>query len=175
LSRFISGRLASSYERERDGRSNTAISWGHSERFGLNRTLTADVNYVTSTRLQRQNTFNPAAAIATIGSRLNYSDKLGPASLSVGATRTQFTGRKTVDQTAPSFSLSSVPLGIGAWLAWTPSFRYEEHDKLHLDDAGRFATRAVADASGQVIRFDSLDRKQVDRTLSFDTPLRVFG
>ena len=35
------------------------------------------MNYVTSTRLQRQNTFNPYQAMATIRSSLTYSDKIG--------------------------------------------------------------------------------------------------
>jgi hypothetical protein len=54
MSRFLSGRLASKYTRRNDGDGNFGVSWGHQQRLGRNRTFSADVNYVTDTRIQRQ-------------------------------------------------------------------------------------------------------------------------
>jgi hypothetical protein len=175
MSRFVQGRLASAYTRQRDGNTNTAISWGHDQRLGSERRIQMDANYVTSTRLQRQNTFNPYQAIATIRSSFNYSDKIGPASLSLGGRRTQFPGRKQVDQELPTFSLTTGSLALAPWLIWTPSFRFSESDNLHIDQPGTFTTRAIADATGRVIRTDTLNRNRFDRSISFDTPLKIFG
>jgi lipopolysaccharide assembly outer membrane protein LptD (OstA) len=93
LSRFLSGRFASSYQRQRNGLENLAVSWDHQQKLGPSRSFTMAANYVTSTRLQRQNTYNPYQATATIASRFNYADKIGPASLQLGGTRTQYPGR----------------------------------------------------------------------------------
>jgi hypothetical protein len=175
MSRFLSGRLASSYTRQRDGNTNLAVSWGHQQRFGRNRNLTADVNYVTSTQLQRQNTFNPYQAIATIRSSVNFQDKFGPVSLQSGGTRTQFPGRQQVDQQLPTLSLSSTPLALGAWLLFTPSFRYSESANLRLDQPSTFSQRFIGDANGQLIRVDTLKRNRFDRNISFDPQLRIFG
>jgi hypothetical protein len=175
MSRFVQGRLASAYTRQRDGFTNTAVSWGHDQKLGSDRRIQMDANYVTSTRLQRQNTFNPYQAIATIRSSINYSDKIGPASLSLGGRRTQFPGRKQVDQDLPTLSLTTGSLALAPWLVWTPSFRFSESDNLHIDTPGTFTTRAVTDATGRVIRSDTLNRNRFDRSISFDTPLKIFG
>src|SRR5581483_1810844 len=95
-----------------------------------------NVNYVTSTTLQRQNTFNPYTALATIASQATYQTKLGPASLSLGATRKQYPGRPQVDQNFPTLSLTSTPISIGDVFSWTPSFSFSRSDVLHMDQPG---------------------------------------
>jgi len=175
LSRFVNGRLAGSYMSERDGDSRYAISWGHSQRLGRNRTFNSNVNYTSSTQLQRRNTFNPYAAIATIASSFAFSDKIGPASIQFGGSQKQFPGRDQVERTLPTMSVSTGSLALGDWLVWTPNFRFEENASLRIDQAGTFSSRYVGDANGQLVRVDTVRRDRHARTISFDSPLRIFG
>jgi len=173
LTRFLSGRLSSSYQKTGNSQENLAVSWGHQQRFGQ-RTFSADVNYVTSTRLQRQNTFSTYQALSTIRSSFNFSDKIGPASLQLGGGRTQYPGRDQVDQDAPRLSITSAPLALFSWLVWTPAFSYQETNRLHLDTPWQFTQRFARDSAGRIVT-DSLDRNETDRRISFETPLRIFG
>jgi hypothetical protein len=174
LTRFLSGRLGTSYQKTGKDQENTAVSWAHQQRFGQ-RTFSADVNYVSSTRLQRQNTFNTYQAMSTIRSSFNYSDKLGPASLQLGGGRTQYPGRDQVDQDLPKVSIATAPLALFSWLTWTPAFSYQERSRLHLDTPWQFTQRFISDSAGNLIRADSIDRSETDRSISFDTPLKIFG
>ena len=136
LDRFLGGRIGLAYTSQRDGLTNKAISWSHQQDFSHNSHFNSNLNYVSSTTLQRQNTFNPYAALATISSQATYQSKLGPASFSIGATRKQYPGREQVDQTFPTLSLTSTAIGIGSWLTWTPSFSFNRSDVLHMDQPG---------------------------------------
>lgn len=175
MSRFVQGRLATSYTRQRDASTNTAISWGHSQQLGRERRIQMDANYVTSTRLQRQNTFNPYQAIATIRSSFNYTDKVGPASLGLGGSRIQYPGRDQVDQQLPTLSLTTGPLAVASWLVWTPSFNFRESDNLRIDQPTTFSSRYIGDGNGQLLKVDTVKRSRFDRSVSFGTPLKIFG
>jgi hypothetical protein len=175
MSRFLSGRIATSYNKDRVGAENLAVSWGHQQKLGSDRNINADVNYTTSTTLQRRNTFIPAAAIATIVSRVGFSDKFGPASLQIGGQQTQFPGREQVERAAPSITLSTTSMAIGDWLVWTPSIGFNESATLKIDQPSTFSTRYVSDANGQLIRVDTLDRNRFERQLNIASPLRLFG
>ena len=59
MNRFMGGRVGLSYTTQRDGSTNPAVSWGHQQEFSNDSRLNTNVNYVTNTTLQRQNTFNP--------------------------------------------------------------------------------------------------------------------
>jgi hypothetical protein len=172
-SRFLNGKLATRYENPTLGNDNLAITWNHNQRIGQ-RTFSADVNYVTSTDIQRQNTFNTYQALSSIRSSFNYADQIGPAKLSVGGGRTQWPGRKQVDQDLPKVSITSPALALFSWLTWTPSFSFSETSRLHMDSPWQFTQRFITDSTGALIRADSLDRSESDRTISFDTPLRIF-
>ena len=175
MSRFLSGRLSTAYTTQSDHSNNLAVSWGHQQRLGRYRSLSADVNYVTDTRLQRQNTYNPYQATATISSRLNLEDKYGPVSLSLGGTRKQYPGRDQIDQNLPSLSLASTALALGSWLVWTPRFSFSENAVLNIDQPGTFGIRQIPGPDGRVIRVDTVEANRYDRTISFDTPLQIFG
>jgi lipopolysaccharide transport LptD-like protein len=175
MSRFLNGRLASKYTRQNDGDGNFGVSWGHQQRFGRSRMFTADVNYVTDTRIQRQRTYSPVQAMATISSNATYSEKIGPMSLSLGGSRTQYPGRRTVTQSLPTLTLSSTPLALGAWLLWTPSFRFAEAATLNSDQVGTFGLRFVPGPNGQAIRIDTIKADRFQRDISFGTPLTIFG
>jgi hypothetical protein len=176
LDRFMGGRVGLARTQQFDGQTNTAVSWGHQQEFSHNSRFNSNLNYVTSTTLQRQNTFNPYAALATISSQATYQSKLGPASFSIGATRKQYPGREQVDQTFPTFSLTSTAIGIGKWLSWTPSFSYTRNDVLHMDQPGIgryvFTTDAVTGRRDSVL---STSRSSSNSSITFDTPLQIFG
>ncbi len=175
LTRFVNGRLATSYMSERDGDTRYAISWGHNQKLGRNRNFNSNVNYTSSTQLQRRNTFNPYAAVATIASSFALTDKIGPASISFGGSQKQFPGRDQIERTLPTFSISTGSLSVGDWLVWTPNFRFDENASLRIDQPGTFSTRFVGDANGQLVRVDTVRRDRHARTISFDSPLRIFG
>jgi hypothetical protein len=175
MSRFLSGRLASSYMKSGNGQDNLAVSWDHSERFGQNRSISSSINYVTSPQLQRQNTFNPYQAMATIHSSLTYSDKIGPASLQLGGTRTQYPGRQQVDQAFPSVSITTGSLALAKWLVWTPNLSFHESATLHIDQPTLLSSRVVPGTDGQLLDTTQLNRSSYTRSVTFDTPIRIFG
>ena len=175
LSRFLSGRLASSYMKEGTGNSRYAVSWDHSQRLGRNRNFQSAINYTSSTQLQRRNTFNPYQAMATIASQATLSDKIGPFSLQLGANQTQYPGRSQIERTLPTFSITSTPISPGDWLVWTPSFRFTEQASLRIDQPTTFSNRYIADNTGQLVRVDTLRRDKYQRQVNLDSPLRIFG
>ncbi|MGH9423653.1 MAG: putative LPS assembly protein LptD, partial [Thermoanaerobaculia bacterium] len=174
LDRFVTGRLGVSHQSQRDGLTNTAISWAHQQDFSQTTHLTTDVNYVTSTTLQRQNTFDPRQALATIQSHVNYTQQFGPASFTMGGSRRQYPGRNDVSQDFPNFSISTPTLALARWLEWTPSLNVSNSEQLKVDRTGEFANRVFQNAAGV---FDSTRLTADSRltSLSFQTPLKIFG
>ena len=176
LDRFLGGNIASSYTRQRDHRTNLAVTWGHQQSFTRDRRFSANVNFVTSTALQRQNTFNPYTALATIRSQVNYSDKIGPAQLQLGGSRTQYPGRPQIDQNLPSLSINTGTLNLARWLSWTPSFSYSASQTLRIDQPGEFSQRYFYNPEkGGALDSASARRNSYSSSTSFDTPLRIFG
>ncbi|MGH7680244.1 MAG: putative LPS assembly protein LptD, partial [Gemmatimonadaceae bacterium] len=175
LTRFLTGEIAAAAMRERTGNDKLSVYWRHQQRLGVNRTFSSNLNYTTSTTLQRRNTFVPASAIATVVSTLAFSDKYGPASIQIGGTQRQFPGRKQLERAAPSITVSSTPIAAGEWLLWTPSFSFSEAATLHIDQPAQFSTRLIAGPNGEVISSDSLDRNQYMRNMTIGSPLRLFG
>ena len=171
LDRFLGGRVGLAYTTQRDGLTNKAISWSHQQDFSHDSHFNSNLNYVSSTTLQRQNTFNPYTALATISSQATYQSKLGPASFSIGATRKQYPGREQVDQTFPTLSLTSTAIGIGKWLTWTPSFSFNRSDVLHMDQPGIGRYEFFTDASGARDSVLSKNRSASNSSITFDTPI----
>ena len=174
LNRFLSGRMAMFHHAQRDGSSNTGLSWQHSQDFSQDTHLTANLNYVTNTFIQRTTTFNPAQVLATISSQANYQTKLGPAQLSLGGSSSQHPGRGEIDRTFPVFSLTAPTIGVAKWLDWQPRFDFSTNEQLHLDQGGQFPYRFFRNAQGAS---DSakLDRNTRQTTSNFSTPLRIAG
>lgn len=172
--RFLSGSLASSYLTQRDGRTNLAITWGHNQAFTKDRRFRSDINYVTSTALQRQNTFNPYQALATIRSSMNYSDKIGPATLQLGGSRRQNPGRPEIDQDFPQVSINTGPLDLTSWLQWTPNFSYNGQQQLNIDLPGEFAYRYQTGPNG-VLDSVRTKRNQYTASTTIATPFKIFG
>lgn len=175
LDRFIDGRIGLSKTMQRDGLTNNAISWTHSQSFSHDSRLTTNVNWVSSTTLQRQNTFNPYSALATISSQASYQTKFGPASVSIGATQKQYPGRQQVDRSFPTLSITSTPIGRGDWFTWTPTFSYTRSDVLHMDQPGLGAYDFFLNPLGVRDSTPNTHRGSSQSAITFDTPIQIFG
>ena len=174
LSRFMTGRFASSHDRQKTGSTNTAVSWSHLQDFSQTRKLSFSLNYVTNTSIQRTNAFDPRQVMATIHSQANYSQKMGPASLSIGGSRRQYPGRDQVDQEFPNLSLTTPTLALARWLEWTPSLSVNNSQSLNLDQPGSISFRYLPRADGGVDSVQvSGDRRSTSASLQ--TPIKVFG
>jgi hypothetical protein len=169
LGRFLSGSLATNYWFMGNGTRNFGLTWGHQQQFSNDGRLTLDINYVTDTKIQRQNTFDPYQSLATISSQANYSRKIGPASLSLGGSRRQYPGRPQVDQTFPTLQISTAPINMGKHLTWSPTFSYTSTASLNIDRPSIFQVRY--NPSGTV---DSLKRSEYSTAVSFNSPLKIF-
>jgi len=174
LDRFVSGRLGLSQQDLRDGSKNTRLSWGHSQAFSQDTHVSANINYVSNTFVQRNTAFNPAAVLANIQSSASYDTKIGPASLSLGGSRTQHPGRTEVAQNFPNFNITVPTLSPASWLEWTPGFSFNTDQIINSDAASEFPFRFITSATG--IR-DSVRRVNDSRTTtsSFATPIRIGG
>ncbi|MHB1225745.1 MAG: putative LPS assembly protein LptD, partial [Gemmatimonadaceae bacterium] len=173
LNRFVRGDLATSYESWRDGQRNLAFTWNHRQEFSQRTSFSANVNYAQSTRLQQRGAFNPAAALATIGSRANFQTKRGPFSVSVGGSRTQYTGQEKVDMTLPTLNVTSQPIGVGDWLTWTPSLNLSNTVNQNLPVVGELGFK-FREGGGGFLR-DTIKYDKRSTTISFGSPLRIFG
>ncbi|HUF29896.1 MAG TPA: putative LPS assembly protein LptD, partial [Gemmatimonadaceae bacterium] len=175
LDRFLSGRVALSHENWDHGLTNSKVSWGHSQDFSQRSRVNTNINYVTSTRLQSQQAFNVAAALATISSQLSFQQGLGPANVTIGGSRTQYPGRDQVQQNFPNVTLSTKPIEIAEWLVWSPGFSATNSQTFNFDGGGaQLAFQYFTRPDGTL---DSLRRDRDQRTsgVRLDTPLRLFG
>ena len=175
IDRFLNGGLGSTYTRQGDGGTNLALSWNHNQEFTRDRSLRANANWMENTRVQRQTTINPFATLATISSSLNLQDKIGPASVALGATRRQFTGRKEVEQTFPTLSITTGTLNLRPWLNWTPSFRFEERRRTDITQSSQSGLDALLRLENGRLFADTVSQDERQTTAGFDTPLEIFG
>jgi hypothetical protein len=181
LERYVTGTIAASQTLQGNAK-NLAISWGHSQDFTRNSSLRMDLNYASNTQLQRQTTVNPYAVLSTIRSSANYHQRVGPMDFTLGGTRSQYPGRSQVDQTFPTFSMTTSPINVGSWLIWTPNLNYTSTQQTGIDQPSslglllRPGTRPTGTGTqADTIFGDTLRRSAYNSSLSFDTPLQIFG
>lgn len=172
LSRFVTGEVATSYMGLRNGTTNTSYTWNHNQDFSRDTRLTARLNWVQNTMVQRATTVNPVAANATIRSQLNYQTKVGPAQMSLGGSRVQYPGRTQVDMEFPSLSVTTGSLEAGP-ATWTPSLRVGVTGQSRMDQGLQFpfvynvAPNGGLDSS----RFNASRRSM---QFQFDTPIKLW-
>jgi hypothetical protein len=169
--RFLQGRFAVSRHTLSSGLTNTQVSWNHTQEFSASSRVTSNLNYVTSTTVQRQTALNAMSALATISSMLNYSRAVGPFSVSVGGTRRQYPGREQVDQDFPSVNVSSKAIHIGRFVEWTPGFNSSTSSSQHLDAQGDFKYRYF-ERNG-VLDSAKFDRSTSSSTAAFNSPFKI--
>ena len=174
LDRFLTGRFGVSQTWQRDGLRNTALSWAHQQDFSQTPHLTTDINYVTSTTLQRRNSFDPRQVLATIRSSASYQQKFGPFNMSVGGSRLQYPGRAEVTQDFPNFSISyanafsrrAIQLDSGAHDIESRAVQGGPQRRVCVSVHECRRRSATAPASRATARSTSL---------SFNTPFKIFG
>jgi hypothetical protein len=174
LDRFLTGRIGLSQTWQRDGFRNTGISWAHQQDFSQTTHLTTDINYVTSTTLQRRNTFDPNQVLATIRSSVNYAQQFGPASMSIGGSQIQYPGRSEVTRDFPNFSITTPTLSLGDRFDWTPGLRVSNREQLKVPRNGEFAFNHFINREGALdsTRLNSNSRQS---TIDLQTPFKIFG
>jgi hypothetical protein len=170
---FLNGELGVSHHYLRNGTTNQQYSLTHQQEFSQRTRLSASLNYVTNTTVQRNTAFNPFTAMQTIASQLNYQTARGPWSLSLGGSQRQYPGRDQIDRTFPTLNLTAQPIAVGDWLTWRPAFSLSSSQSLHIDQVGDFAYRYYERPDGSV---DSvrIDRSTRSTAIRFDTPLEIF-
>jgi lipopolysaccharide transport LptD-like protein len=175
LDRFLSGQIAASQHKLTNGTTNTAFSWGHQQQFSQRSRLTANLNYMTNTSVQRQTTFNPYQTLATINSQLNYQQTIGKMQFSVGGSQKQYPGRDELDRDFPSVSFTSQPIAFGEWLTWTPNFSLTNQQRFDIDQLGNATYRYRPNADGTGLDSTQIFPDTRNSSINFDTPLKIFG
>jgi len=172
VDRFVTGEFAVSYMALRNGTTNASWTWNHNQDFSRNTKLTARLNWVQNTQIQRNTTVNPMAANATIRSQLNYQTKIGPASINVGGSRVQYPGRPQVDMDFPQLNVTTGTLEAGP-VAWTPSLRLAISGASNIDQGLQFPFVYNPRAGGGVdsARFNASRRNM---QLGFETPIKLW-
>ncbi len=172
LDRFVNGELAYSFQNLRNGTTNSSWTLNHNQDFSRNTRLTARLNWVQNTQVQRQTAINPFQSLATIRSQLNYQTKVGPAQISVGGSRVQYPGRAQVDMDFPSLNVTTGTLQAGP-AAWTPSLRFSLSGQSKMDQGVQFPFVYKTSTSGGIdsSRFNASRRNM---QFGFDTPLKLW-
>ena len=172
--RFVNGQLGVSQHLLSNGNTNQQFSLQHEQRFTERTSLSANLNYVTNTVVQRNTTFNPYAAMQTIASQLNFNSGRGPFKLNLGGSQRQYPGRDEISRDFPVLNISSQPIKVGEWLTWTPTFRANTSERFHIDQIADFAYEVFRRTDGTL---DSarIDRSEKNTNIGFDTPLEIFG
>lgn len=173
LDRFITGGISANRLSQRDGQTNTAVSWFHQQDFSSTSRLAADINFVTNTFVQRQTTFDPRAVLSTIRSDLRYNRKIGPFSLDLAGNREQYPGRSEVVENYPTISATSPTLALARWLDWTPTFNYQRSAQRNRDEPGTFAYRYFStNGLPDSARIAASSRTE---NIAFQTPFTIHG
>lgn len=172
LDRFVTGELAVSYMALRNGTTNASWTVNHNQDFSRDTKLTARLNWVQNTQIQRNTTVNPVAANATIRSQLNYQTKVGPAQINIGGSRVQYPGRTQVDMDFPSLNVTTGTLEAGR-VSWTPSLRLGVSGQSRIDQGLQFpfVYNARRDGGIDSVRFNASRRSM---QFSFDTPIKLW-
>lgn len=174
LDRFVNGGLAVSQENRRDDSKNTSLSWNHTQQFSQDSRFVSNINFVTNTTVQRETVFDPRRVLATIRSDARYNRKVGPFSLDVGGSRTQYPGRTQVDESYPNVSISSPTLGLSDWFEWTPALSYDRRAVKKSDAVQSISYRYFTNSLG-LPDSTRLQGSSGNTSFRFNTPFTVKG
>jgi len=170
LNRFVSGGIRASYWTYSNGDRTIGFNWAHSQQFSQSSSLNMNLNYTSNTTVYQQDALTVAQALAAISSQLALTQKLGPFNVTAGGSRSQYAGRDLVNQDFPNFSVTTQPINVASWLAWTPTLSVDNNQAFNLE--GQSSFRYITTPTGQL---DSTEIKANTRTTSatFQTPLRI--
>ena len=170
LNRFITGGIAYQELHQFNGSSSERISWTHQQSFSQASSLSASIDYATSSSVISRNAVDPVLAVSNIDSRVNYQQRFPWGSLSIGGNRTQSLSQAQVTMTLPLVAFTPNPIAIGQDVTWSPSFNLTNSLLTHGPSANPAANTFYGSVPG-----DSTVRFSDSRTtsLQLSTPLRV--
>ena len=165
LDRFLAGGFSYQSLHEVGGSTSQRITWYHQQQFSQSSSLSAGIDYASSSSVISRNAVDPVLAVATIDSRVNYQQTFGWGSLSLGGSRTQSLDKPLVTMSLPTIAFTPNPIAFGRDVTWSPSFNLT--NALQYQQAtGVYAFTAAGDSS-QVLA----NSRQT--TVSINTPLRI--
>ncbi|MDH4046217.1 MAG: putative LPS assembly protein LptD, partial [Gemmatimonadota bacterium] len=177
LDRFVQGGLGVTRLWEEGangggGGRSLRLRWGHQQTFDLRTRLNASVDYVTSARVLERNTVDPYLATATLGSNVNFSKQFAWGTMGLGGSLRQDLTNGAVNQTLPSFSLTPVPIDIGSFVTWTPSFTLR-NDRAYKQRGPILPGLPLP--GDTALRADTLLFESRTTDLQMSTPFRIGG
>ncbi len=165
LNRFLAGGLAYQELHESGGANSRRISWSHNQQFSLNSSLTANLDYASSSRIISRNAVDPVLSIGTIDSRLNYQRRFGWGQLNLGGSRTQSLDKPQVSASFPTIAFTPNPIAVSHAITWSPSFSLTNNVQQHGGTG-----LAVPIGPGLV---DTLRTDSRSTAISLATPVRL--
>jgi len=177
LNRFMQGGVALTRLWEQGvnggpGGRSLRLRWGHQQTFDLRTRLNASVDYVTSARVLERNTVDPYLSTATLGSNVNFSKQFAWGTMALGGSLRQDLTNGQVSQTLPSFSLTPVPIDIGSFVTWSPSFTLK-NDRTYKQFG--YLVEGIPSPGDTVLPRDSILFQTRVSSMSLSTPLRIGG
>ena len=170
LNRFITGGIDFQELHEFNGSSSERISWSHQQQFSLESSLTANIDYATSSSVISRNAVDPVLAVSNIDSRVNFQQKFGWGSLSIGGNRTQSLSQSQVTMTLPVVAFTPNPIAISQDVTWSPSFSLSNALLNHGPSTSPGTNTIFSSVPGDSsVRF--ANSRQT--SLSVATPLRI--
>lgn len=137
LDRFLEGGLELQKLNEYDtGLSSFMLNWRHNQQFSLNSQLSAAIQYSTSSRIYSRNSVDPALAVGTISSRLNYQRRFAFGQLNVGGSRTQELDKPLVTMNFPTIAFTPNQIALARNITWSPTVSF-----TNTLSTGGFGTR----------------------------------
>jgi hypothetical protein len=169
LDRFLAGGLAYSEVHQVGGSTSRRISWSHQQDFSLASHLSANIDYASSSQIISRNAVDPVLAVATIDSRVNFQQRFGWGSLSLGGSRTQSLDKPQVVMQLPVIAFTPNPIAISQSVTWSPSFSLSNALQNHVQSNNSSMVIRTGTPGDSSVRL--LDTRQT--SLSVSTPLRL--
>lgn len=168
LNRFLAGGVSYRYWSEIGAAFHSHhVGWNHQQRFDSRTSLSANVNYASSTRAIQHATIDPTATVAKLESSVSFSRGFSWGQLSVGGTRSQDLSTDQVNQSFPTVSLAPAPINLTPAITWSPSFAFTNQQALHN---GPRLLPVPGGAAPDTVRLFFDNR---NTSLSIGTPLRI--
>ncbi|MGA2384087.1 MAG: putative LPS assembly protein LptD [Gemmatimonadales bacterium] len=165
LDRFLAGGVSYQELHEVGGATSDRFTWYHQQQFSQSSSLSAGIDYASSSRVISRNAVDPVLAVATIDSRVNYQQTFAWGSLSLGGSRTQNLDKPLVTMSLPTVAFTPNPIAIGQNVTWSPSFNLT-NALQYQQSTGTYTFTAAGDSS-------EILANSRQTTLSFSTPFRI--
>jgi Tat protein translocase TatC len=173
LDRFVQGNVAVSrlYEFGQNGGAGSRslhLVLNHDQQFNMRTHLTANINFATSARVLERNSVDPTLATASLVSAVNFNKQYGWGTITAGGNRNQDLSSGVVSQTLPALTLSPLPVNIGSFITWSPTFSMTNAEQLNQ----KGSVLPLPPVAG-VPQLDSLRFDTRNTSIQIGTPIRI--